>query len=238
MGKMDIFALRVTAKQISRRRVMLKLAAIVGGIATSILLMFYGMAIFAGQIGSFTVNVPNGSSSFNIALCENPEFEESFNKLFADPIKEMDNTTEKWIAEDVDSGEYYGSHNGIAYLAYTFYVRNNSDVQISYHVSIDIEEVTSNADEAIRVKVYHNGVSTLYAKCQKDSLDPVPNTTPFYSSKQVMCTERTDFEKGEIDKFTIVIWLEGNDPECTDEIRGGKIKFSMNFSVNDTKKEN
>ena len=52
-----------------------------------------------------------------------------------------------------------------------------------------------------------------------------------------MCTERTGFKKGEIDKFTIVIWLEGNDPECTDEIRGGKIKFSMNFSVNDTKEK-
>ena len=239
MGKMDIFTLRVTAKQVSRRRVMLKLATVVGGIATLLLLIFYGMAIFAREVGSFTVNVPEGDSEYNIALSENPEFEESFNKLSADPLDEMDNITESNIAEDVDSGAYYGSHNGMAYIAYTFYVKNVSESEnpITYLISIDIEEIVLSTDEAIRIKVYHNGVPTVYAKSQKDSLEAEPNTTPFYSSKQVMCTERTGFKKGEIDKFTIVIWLEGNDPECTDEIRGGKIKFSMNFSVKNTKEE-
>ena len=231
MGKMNIFEARVTARKITRRRVLFKFAGVVAGISTFILLVFYGLAIFAGQIGSFTVNAPKDSKGANIALCENPEFKESFNKLFADPLEEMDNTTEKWLPEDIDSDIHYGSHNGFAYIAYTFYVKNESDKPIGYSVSIDIEENVKGADEAVRVKVYHNGVATTYAKSQKDSTEPEPNTTAFLSSKQVMCMERANFMKDEIDKFTVVIWLEGNDPQCTDEIKGGKIKFSMNFSI-------
>ena len=231
MGKMNIFTVKATAKQVSRRRIMLKVAYVVGGISTFILLLFYGMAAFARGVGSFTVNVPGDGDGATIALSENPEFSESYTKLFADPLDEMDNITEAWIPSDVDSDEYYGSHNGMAYIAYTFYLKNTSDKTISYNMSIDIEKNELGVDEAIRVKVYHNGEPTTYAKYKKDSLEPEPNTTPFYSSKQVMYTEVSNFEQGEIDKFTIVIWLEGNDPECTNEIKGGKIKFSVNFTT-------
>lgn len=231
MGKMNIFTVKATAKQVSRRRIMLKVAYVVGGISTFILLLFYGMAMFARGVGSFTVNVPREGEGPSISLCENPEFDKGSTKLFADPLDEMDNITESWIPEDVDSDEYYGSHNGKSYIAYTFYLKNTSDVTFAYNMSIDIEKNELGVDEAIRLKVYHNGESTVYAKYQKNSLEPEPNTTPFYSSKQVMCTEVPDFEPGEIEKFTIVIWLEGEDPECTDEIRGGKIKFSVNFTT-------
>ena len=231
MGKMNIFTVKATAKQVSRRRIMLKVAYVVGGISTFILLLFYGMAAFARGVGNFTVNVPNDGDGACIALCENPEFNESTTKLFAEPLEEIDNIAERSIPSDVDSGEYYGSHNGKYYIAYTFYLKNVCDETISYIMSIDIEKNELGVDEAVRVKVYHNGEPTTYAKYKKDSLEPEPNTTPFYSSKQVMYTEVSNFEQGGIEKFTIVIWLEGDDPECIDNIRGGKIKFSVNFKT-------
>ena len=36
---------------------------------------------------------------------------------------------------------------------------------------------------------------------------------------------------GEYTKFTIVVWLEGDDPECVDTILGGVFKIDMNMSV-------
>ena len=39
--------------------------------------------------------------------------------------------------------------------------------------------------------------------------------------------QRKDFKPGDIDKFTIVIWLEGDDPDCIDNILGGEIKMHM-----------
>lgn len=32
-------------------------------------------------------------------------------------------------------------------------------------------------------------------------------------------------------KYTFVIWLEGNDPDCNDTINGGKIKIKLSFKV-------
>jgi hypothetical protein len=42
-----------------------------------------------------------------------------------------------------------------------------------------------------------------------------------------MTEKRTGFEVGKIDKYTVVIWLEGDDPECIDDILGGEMKLKM-----------
>ena len=39
-----------------------------------------------------------------------------------------------------------------------------------------------------------------------------------------------NFGPGQIDKYTIVMWVEGSDPECTDNILGGEIKVHMEFN--------
>ena len=35
------------------------------------------------------------------------------------------------------------------------------------------------------------------------------------------------------DKYTVVIWLEGEDPECVDSIKGGEIEYKMIFETID-----
>ena len=49
-----------------------------------------------------------------------------------------------------------------------------------------------------------------------------------------MREKKEGFEPGDKDKYTIVIWLEGNDPDCIDDIIGGTIKFGMDFSIVET----
>ena len=41
---------------------------------------------------------------------------------------------------------------------------------------------------------------------------------------------RENFAPGDIDKYTIVMWVEGSDLECTDNILGGEIKVHMEFN--------
>lgn len=56
------------------------------------------------------------------------------------------------------------------------------------------------------------------------------NTEPFASSK-IVCTDmREEFKDQEMDKFTVVIWLEGEDPECVDAIIGGELELAMDFT--------
>lgn len=40
-----------------------------------------------------------------------------------------------------------------------------------------------------------------------------------------------DMEPGEYDKYTVVAWLEGEDPDCVDAILGGYIEMNMKFEV-------
>ena len=39
------------------------------------------------------------------------------------------------------------------------------------------------------------------------------------------------FKPGDISKITVVIWIEGNDPDCTDDILGGEFKVDMVMNV-------
>ena len=34
----------------------------------------------------------------------------------------------------------------------------------------------------------------------------------------------------QVEKFTVVAWIEGNDPDCTNDLLGGFLKMTMNFS--------
>ena len=53
----------------------------------------------------------------------------------------------------------------------------------------------------------------------------------FLSSDVVMRTQQEGFSPNDRDKYTVVIWLEGNDPDCVDAIIGGTIKFQMEFKI-------
>ena len=44
---------------------------------------------------------------------------------------------------------------------------------------------------------------------------------------EVILEERKKFKPNDIDKFTVVIWLEGDDPDCVNAIIGGEIKMHM-----------
>lgn len=56
------------------------------------------------------------------------------------------------------------------------------------------------------------------------------NTEPFASERTICTGLREDFEHDGMDKFTVVIWLEGEDPECVDKIIGGELELAMNFT--------
>ena len=67
---------------------------------------------------------------------------------------------------------------------------------------------------------------------------PEPNTVPFVDGKTVALQQVTNLKPGDIDKYTVVLWIEGSDPECTDNILGGEFKVQMIFNSTHTDEEN
>lgn len=226
--RMGPFTVRATARSVRRRNVLLKIFIIILLIVILLLGAFYALASFVNKAGNFTVWISDDDMNL-IALSDTADFEKFSTMLEADVIPQMDNITKAWMPENLD--EVDGCHNGDNYIAYTFYLKNVGSNEITYSSQLNIHAVTLEADNAVRVMVIKNGEETVYAKAQKGSTEPEPDTVAFLSNTQVFKNTTEEFEPGEVDKYTVVIWLEGNDPECVDNIRGGVVKMSLNFKV-------
>ncbi len=226
--RMKPFAVRVTARSVRRRNVMLRIFSIILLIVILLLGISYVLSAFVNKAGNFTVWISDEDMNL-ITLSDTADFEKCATMLEADIIPQMDNITKSWMPENLD--EVDGCHNGDNYIAYTFYLKNAGENEIDYSSQIDIHAVTKAADNAVRVMVIKNGEETVYAKAQKGSNEPEPDTVAFLSNTQVFKNTTEGFGSGAVDKYTVVIWLEGNDPECIDDIRGGVVKMSMNFKV-------
>ena len=65
-----------------------------------------------------------------------------------------------------------------------------------------------------------NGMSETYLKYGT-------YTKSFYSEKYAETEQRSNMQPGEIDKITLVIWIEGDDPDCLDNLIGGEINSQV-----------
>jgi len=179
--------------------------------------------------GDFTVFLGNDFSRDNgIVMYESIKDKKQKKILAASTLPSMDNISIDWIPKDIND-EKDGSHNGDNYMAYTFYIEHEGIEPLNYWYSIYIDNVFKNVDEAIRVAVYLNGQETVYAKLNKNG-NPERGTKPFYSADRILLEEREDIKPGDIDKFTIVIWIEGDDPDCLDPLIGGTMKMHMEIT--------
>ncbi len=233
---MHKYTVKRTGKQVMRLQMMLRITAVIVAAVFLFVLLLYLFSLFSTQAGRFTVRTTDGRRG--LILSETADFEFWSAILEADPVESMDNITYEWMPTDLTETD--GSHNGDNYLCYTFYVKNTGQEDIDYQATIDIEWMKLAVDEAVRVQLYRNEESTVYAKMGKDGkpeVDPMFETTPFTDAVTITDYIREDFVVDEVDKYTVVVWLEGNDPECIDDILGGELKMSMNFHVLDEEGE-
>ncbi len=63
-------------------------------------------------------------------------------------------------------------------------------------------------------------------------------TIPFADEDTVTTGLQTEVAPMEIHKYTVVIWLEGDDPDCTDALIGGHLGLNMQFTLIDEEEEN
>lgn len=179
--------------------------------------------------GKFTVILDSaGYPQSSLIIYEHYEEKKARQKLYAEEMEFFTNISVDWIPENIGD-EAEGPHNGNNYIAYTFYIENVSNDTINYWYKIVLDDVIKNVDEALRVMIILNDEKTIYAKENSTTKEPEKDTTKFYSEEKVAVTCREKFASGEVDKCTIVIWLEGDDPDCTDDLIGGEIKMHMDI---------
>ena len=230
----DIAGLRRTAKEVKKHVFVTRILSLLIVILIAIIAIAYAISYFYDKFGSFTVRVDKYDMvNQGLSLSETPEYERSISVLHADMQYDMTNISGLDLPANLDMVN--GAHNGKNYIAYTFYLINSGDDTISYDCYLYIDNVTKGVDEAIRVALYRNGEKTVYGKTKSNGTGIESDCdSEFLTASMVMKGRVEQFEPKARDKYTVVIWLEGNDPDCLDNIIGGTIKFSMDFKIVET----
>ena len=186
-------------------------------------------AFMQEKMGNFTINL-NRLELFRkgIAIDDDPYFSKPTARLTATTVIDATNISIDDIPADVD--EIDGGHNGENYMAYTYYVRNAGKEDVYYTANITLDACSKGAEEAVRVAVWRNGKCTVYAMPSATG-EPEEDCVNFESATTVCSFTEEEFLVGNVDKYTIVIWMEGDDPECVDRIVGGSVEFSMNIDA-------
>ena len=194
------------------------------------LIIIYFLLRIVYETGYFTVSLdPNFAKKSGLVMYERKETKEERKILKATKVEFMDNISVKWLPENLQN-EAEGSHNGDNYLAYTFYLENKGSDTINYWYSIMIDEVIKNVDRAIRIMVYRNDEQKIYAQANRTTGEPEEGTEKFKSETEIALENRQGMNPGEIDKFTVIVYLEGDDLECDDSLIGGEMKMHMDIT--------
>ena len=175
-----------------------------------------------------------------LLLSESKEFTDMQAVLSGASCDEMGDCTYTWLPSATELDSVDGSHNrsnGKEFFAYTFYVKNVGDVDVSYTANLMVESVKLEADEAMRVMIIKDGGEpTVYAKPKRgtddvfDINDKYDRDDKLFINDSTIMQEKNVLTKaGSYHKYTVVMWLEGWDPDCVNDILGGSIKLSMKF---------
>ena len=226
--------INLKASKVEGKKKIIKITRIALLVFISLLFITYIVMGIVYNRGNFSITLDkNLYFEKGIIIYDDTNYKVFRTELYAKTIDYFDDISAKWLPKDLN--DYDGSHNGDNYIAYSFYIENIGEAVQDYWSEVIIDDVIKNVDEAARIRIYKNGEYLTYAKIGANK-KPEKDTIPFQDDSLVTMDHVENFKPGDINKYTIVIWLEGTDPECTDNILGGEIKLHMAFNSENVEK--
>lgn len=189
------------------------------------------LAFMQEKMGNFTINL-NRLELYRkgIAIDDKGTFDDPTARLTVRTVEDATNITITDLPDNLDDID--GDHNGYNYMAYTYYVRNAGKEDVNYLARVNLDACAKGAEKAVRIAIWRNGERTVYAAPASDG-GPEDGCVSFESDRVVCTFTEENFLVGNVDKYTIVIWMEGEDPDCIDSIVGGSVQFSMTIDAMD-----
>ena len=220
---------KLSASKVKQEKKTNKIFRIVLILIILILLILYFVIGIIYNRGNFSITLDKDLYfESGLMIYDDPEYKVYRSELLAPAPDTFDSMSYKWLPDNLGE-EKLGEHNGDNYLAYTFFIENTGDKEVNYTSRVVIEDVIKNVDEAVRIRVYKANNYTTYAKLSNQGV-PEVDTVPFLNDDLVVEEKVDNFKPGDVNKYTIVMWIEGTDIDCTDNILGGEFKAHINFS--------
>lgn len=233
MSKKEIKLSSEKLKEEKRLKTFFRIGLLV--LLLSLLLAYFVIGIIYNN-GNFSITLDkNLYYDKGLIIYDNPDYKIYRTELRAASPDAFDNISYRWLPDNIDN-QGGGSHNGRNYLAYTFFIENTGKDVSDYWTEVVVEDVIKNVDEAVRIRLYKDGEYVTYAKLSGNGTVE-PGTVPFKSDELVVREHISNFKPGDKSRYTLVLWIEGSDPECTDNILGGEFKVYMDFKSEVTEEE-
>ena len=231
---------KLYAAQVTRAKIV---SATVGGILVLFMAIFLIGTVMAKD-SKMVINCAEGDGSLSLS-----ETVEGFNegkgtvRLEAVGIPKMTNISRMEVSDDIHN-EKDGSHNGQNYFCYTFYLKNVGTASLNYTMELSIVMNTKGMGDAMRIEIFstplfgarRDTILTKYAKARADGTpeyyddaDPSQGYCTNFLNDKIISTETYTLPISQIYKYTILMYIDGPDEDCTDEILGGSFGFEVQF---------
>ena len=223
--------IKLSSEKLRRERKIKKILYLILLLILLFLAMMYFVIGIVYNNGNFSVTLDkNLYFSKGILIYDDENYQIYRSELYAKTPQTFDNISQHWLPNNLhELGG--GSHNGDNYLAYTFFIENEGEEVADYWYEIVIDDVIKDVDEAVRIRLYKDDEQVkTYAKQSAATGNPEKGTIAFVSDELITREHVTNFKPGDKSKYTVVMWLEGSDLECTDNILGGEFKVHMDFN--------
>ncbi|MDE5566759.1 MAG: hypothetical protein K2H02_00305 [Anaeroplasmataceae bacterium] len=216
-------------------------------IATFLACAIVIIALFMGQeAGHFVIQVESGDVRKSVKLTESLEDKRPSSRLEAPSLSGMTNTTYDYFyhkLSDYHNAEGLTIDEDLHIYAYSFYVINDSAESVEVKSTLYLSNVTKNLDKGMRVMtlISKEGAADYQVNgCYQapDEVEPseaygsnYPAVTEFVDKDRVFEERISSFDPDTYIKYTVIFWIEGKDPDTTDDLWNGSIRFTLKLSI-------
>lgn len=209
--------------------------------------------LMGSQSGNFVVQVQSGDIETSIAITESLNDISTYgDKITTDGIGNISNNTALYFMNDgVEDLKEITANTGVNkelvdLYCYTFYVANTGDSIVNIEFEMNIAQVTKGLDKAIRVMSFNEktGKYTIYQAIDEPDWEYPSYETigqpKMFKDDRTVYTEQDYLlpmspgnlnEEGSYIKYSVFVWVEGWDPQCTEDLYRSTIQFELTIKV-------
>lgn len=209
------------------------------------LTLFAGFTVYGNKVGNFVINVKN--EELRLSLSVHEDMSDQTERLTFNGVSALGDNSYGFLPADIANGLGNKSVSG-SYAAYGFYLINNSERKVDYSMDLRITGIVGDPLPIIRIMLIEGdkGVfdagNRIFAQKEdseeaerhlKEQLSEIVyyETEDFQlENNKIFSIKMKDLEKGDSQKFTLVMWIEGCDAECVNERLGGRVKLRLDIT--------
>ena len=229
---------------------MMRISTVAIIVALILLLLFSAYTVYGNKVGNFVINV-DLRSDVRLSLSDQEDLSGQTERLVYSGLTELHDSTYQWLPHNISNrglGNVSDAEN-YRFMAYSFYLINNSNRALDCDLDLKLLDTVGDPLGMIRVmliegerdtfdesnRIYAMAESSPERKAQLDEdlrLNHILYDTENFNlgDGDLFSVQLMDFAAGSYCKYTVVVWLEGCDPDCTIDRVGARVKMELDIT--------